>query len=204
MDICKYCGKEFSARKLSHHKGHGRSYCNVSCYLNHVTKHTLKTPIEETNAPPKKRKYTPKIPNDYGNGECVICGVKFKKSTHSHLYCSKKCQKRNGNKQREIKHKGFKNNGIVDNSITLNLLIKRDKCKCAICGGKVNMVDFKHDECGYFITGGKYPTIDHILPRAKGGTHTWDNVQLAHQICNSYKTDNLVYCGQLGQMALSI
>lgn len=34
-----------------------------------------------------------------------------------------------------------------------------------------------------------YPTIDHIVAMANGGGHTWDNVQLAHAICNSYKRD---------------
>ena len=33
------------------------------------------------------------------------------------------------------------------------------------------------------------PTIDHIIPMSKGGGHTWDNVQIAHAICNSRKRD---------------
>jgi 5-methylcytosine-specific restriction endonuclease McrA len=36
------------------------------------------------------------------------------------------------------------------------------------------------------------PTVDHIIPLAKGGTHTWDNVQLAHMHCNVAKSDTLV------------
>jgi len=36
------------------------------------------------------------------------------------------------------------------------------------------------------------PTVDHIIPLAKGGTHTWDNVQLAHWSCNSQKSDMIV------------
>lgn len=36
------------------------------------------------------------------------------------------------------------------------------------------------------------PTVDHIIPLAKGGTHTWDNVQLAHWSCNSTKSDLIV------------
>ena len=35
----------------------------------------------------------------------------------------------------------------------------------------------------------KYPTVDHIVPLSKGGTHTWNNVQLAHMACNSGKCD---------------
>jgi 5-methylcytosine-specific restriction endonuclease McrA len=32
------------------------------------------------------------------------------------------------------------------------------------------------------------PTVDHIVPIARAGTHTWDNVQLAHAHCNSLKS----------------
>lgn len=39
------------------------------------------------------------------------------------------------------------------------------------------------------VFGALYPTVDHITALANGGGHTWDNVQLAHAICNSYKRD---------------
>jgi 5-methylcytosine-specific restriction endonuclease McrA len=32
------------------------------------------------------------------------------------------------------------------------------------------------------------PTVDHIIPVSRAGTHTWDNVQLAHALCNSMKS----------------
>ena len=32
------------------------------------------------------------------------------------------------------------------------------------------------------------PTVDHIIPVSRAGTHTWDNVQLAHALCNSLKS----------------
>lgn len=32
-------------------------------------------------------------------------------------------------------------------------------------------------------------TIEHIVPLAKGGTHTWDNVAPAHYKCNMQKAD---------------
>lgn len=65
--------------------------------------------------------------------------------------------------------------------ITLPKLIKRDGLTCAICGLP----------CFY---GGDYladlyPTIDHIIPISKGGGHTWDNVQLAHRLCNINKSN---------------
>ena len=44
----------------------------------------------------------------------------------------------------------------------------------------------------YFIVGKKYPSIDHVIPLSKGGTHSWDNVKLAHFSCNSAKGASLV------------
>ena len=46
---------------------------------------------------------------------------------------------------------------------------------------------FLYKEWGSF--GPTYPTLDHIIPLAKGGTHTWNNVQCACAMCNSEKRD---------------
>jgi 5-methylcytosine-specific restriction endonuclease McrA len=36
-------------------------------------------------------------------------------------------------------------------------------------------------------------TIDHVIPRSKGGTHTWDNVVIACATCNSKKGDRFLH-----------
>jgi 5-methylcytosine-specific restriction endonuclease McrA len=64
--------------------------------------------------------------------------------------------------------------------------------------------DCRHDEGGNFITGDKYPTIDHIAPISKGGTHTWDNVGLACKRCNSLKSNNTVFDTATGQMRFAV
>ena len=80
-----------------------------------------------------------------------------------------------------------------DESITLRLLICRDKGICQICGKPVNMADIKSGHIGRH-----YPTLDHIIPLSKGGSHTWDNVQLAHMGCNAGKGDKEGYNGKAG------
>lgn len=35
-------------------------------------------------------------------------------------------------------------------------------------------------------------SIDHVIPRAKGGTHTWENVVAACRPCNVHKRDRLL------------
>lgn len=36
---------------------------------------------------------------------------------------------------------------------------------------------------------GDATTVDHVLPRARGGRHTWENVVASCQPCNSWKDD---------------
>jgi 5-methylcytosine-specific restriction endonuclease McrA len=46
---------------------------------------------------------------------------------------------------------------------------KRDGWRCGICGGKVTLEDW---------------SLDHIVPLSQGGSHTYANVTLAHNLCN--------------------
>lgn len=48
-------------------------------------------------------------------------------------------------------------------------VLRRDKHTCQYCGSKHKL------------------TLDHVIPRSKGGKHTWDNVVTACEGCNSKK-----------------
>jgi len=54
----------------------------------------------------------------------------------------------------------------------------RDEGKCQYCGTVVTM---------------KSCTIDHVMPKSKGGVHDWCNVVLACRTCNHRKGDKLVF-----------
>ena len=41
--------------------------------------------------------------------------------------------------------------------------------------------------------GATAENIDHVVPRSKGGTHTWDNVVAACRPCNMRKEDRLLH-----------
>lgn len=64
--------------------------------------------------------------------------------------------------------------------------------KCAICGQEVDPDDTWVNETGRKCFGRKYPTVDHILPIKRGGSDTFDNVQLACKQCNSRKGSKAV------------
>lgn len=45
-----------------------------------------------------------------------------------------------------------------------------------------------HHNCQY-CGSSKHLTLDHVLPRSRGGQHTWDNLVAACERCNSRKGD---------------
>lgn len=50
-------------------------------------------------------------------------------------------------------------------------IFKRDEHACAYCSGNINL------------------TVDHIVPKSKGGTNTWENLITCCFDCNSKKGD---------------
>ena len=75
-----------------------------------------------------------------------------------------------------------------DKDITLEKLYTRDRGICAICGKTCDYSDYVLKD-NIFIAGNRYPSIDHIKPLSKSGSHTWDNIQLVHKQCNSKKSN---------------
>jgi 5-methylcytosine-specific restriction endonuclease McrA len=58
--------------------------------------------------------------------------------------------------------------------IDRRVIIERDKSTCYLCGKRVEK---------------KVLQIDHVLPLAKGGPHTYDNLRVACALCNCRKSD---------------
>lgn len=67
-----------------------------------------------------------------------------------------------------INHNKFKNRTKVNNS-TRAFVYNRDNYECVICKSKDNL------------------TIDHIIPRIRGGTFVPENLQTLCIICNKIK-----------------
>lgn len=117
---------------------------------------------------------------------CPVCG----EMTTRNKYCSKKCANRVENSYKEAKRRAKLKGALVDKDITLERLYVRDKGVCLLCGGECDWNDYVIED-GTVIARDNYPSIDHIIPLAKGGKHEWKNVQLAHRKCNWEKSDTL-------------
>ena len=57
--------------------------------------------------------------------------------------------------------------------LTRAALMHRDRFRCAYCGGKAE-------------------TIDHVIPRSRGGEHSWENCVACCAPCNHRKADRLL------------
>jgi len=123
---------------------------------------------------------------------CAECGTSFKSKTASRKNCSDQCMKRyNNSTKTHARRKQILENGQVER-IPLDMLVKRDKGICHICNGQCDYKDYWKQGTTY-IAGEKHPSIDHVIPISKGGTHTWDNVKLAHKDCNTFKNNKTDY-----------
>lgn len=116
--------------------------------------------------------------------ECPVCGEMTKRPK----YCSDKCQAKALNKTHEIRRDRKIKGALVDKDITLQRLYERDHGVCYLCGEVCDWED-KEERNGIIICGNRYPSIDHVVPLARGGEHSWQNVKLAHRICNALKGD---------------
>ncbi len=118
---------------------------------------------------------------------CPVCG----ETTIRNKYCSVDCAKKADNKRRDFNRRVKLMSAMVDKDITVEGLYRRDGGICYLCGRKCNFEDYTVKD-GAFIVGDWYPSIDHVIPLAKGGLHSWDNVMLAHHRCNSEKSDKTI------------
>ena len=58
-------------------------------------------------------------------------------------------------------------------AVTRSGVLRRDRRSCAYCGARAD-------------------TIDHVVPRSRGGAHSWENCVACCARCNSRKADRLV------------
>jgi 5-methylcytosine-specific restriction endonuclease McrA len=125
---------------------------------------------------PKKEKI--KKPRTQRTFRCAQChGVVA--SSIKKRYCSKKCSSLINWRTQKHKRRAWKRDGQRGESIGLPELLKRDKYICGLCHRKIKeSLRYPHPQS---------PSLDHIVPLSKGGSHEWKNVQSSHHACNQAK-----------------
>ena len=116
---------------------------------------------------------------------CEICGKTFITYNKNKVCCSPECGRKRSNRiSSHRKDSRIAKEKRVDKNITALGLFVRDRGTCWICGGKCNPHDYSERD-GIKICGNYYPSVDHVVPVSEGGADSWDNVRLAHRICNT-------------------
>lgn len=173
--ICKGCGEEFETRYKR------KVFCCRRC----KDKNRGYVPKPRTVKP---KKVTP--PVEYETRACVICGKEFEVDKRRlDKTCSHECSKENAREKQRICHRNREKriaSVLVDRDISLETLRRRDNNVCWICGKETDPTDYKIVN-GTTVVGDSYPSIDHLLPIARGGLHQWENIRLAHKGCNQQR-----------------
>lgn len=117
---------------------------------------------------------------------CLGCGEEFNRFDQGSR-CDG-CKRATDRQQRQLRRLRKKGIGSYDYGIDYKKLFERGNGRCSIC-------EQPCDDPSVWLTWDgltwmpNAPTVDHIIALANGGTHTWENVQLACAECNSHKGD---------------
>jgi hypothetical protein len=110
---------------------------------------------------------------------CEWCGKEFETSRPNQTCCCSEHGKKVSNQRRRATLKR-----VIHSHYSRWDVFERDNFICHICGHVIDM-----DAVAPALYS---PTIDHVIPLAKGGYDTIENVKAAHFICNSKKSDSHV------------
>ncbi|NBW32055.1 MAG: hypothetical protein EBR48_05390 [bacterium] len=118
--------------------------------------------------------------------QCTGCGDTFNR--YGQGWRCDSCKEHADRQLRQIRRLRQSRNGAYDRGIDYKSLYERSQGQCSIC--QITCADpsvWRYwDGRTWMPTA---PTVDHIIPLARGGSHTWVNVQLACLACNSSKGD---------------
>ena len=174
--ICEVCGKTFTARS------NRKRFCSRDCRLkygriSYYEKHEeILKKLREEYEPKPKTKQT-----------CKQCGNSFMGHT-TESYCSDICR-RKAKQGRKAKRRAEKA-GVYYEPVDPLKVFKRDGWRCQLCGKKL-----KPKHRGTYRDDA--PELEHIIPWAQGGEHSYRNTQLACRKCNEEKGSE-----EMGQLRL--
>lgn len=112
---------------------------------------------------------------------CRECGISFvpEYGNQKRTYCSERCADRHIHRVSKATRRARMRSNVCQ-SIDPFQIFERDGWKCHLCGvGTPQRLRGTHAD--------RAPELDHILPLAAGGDHTFDNVACACRKCNQAK-----------------
>jgi len=133
--------------------------------------------------------------NNYCSNECNEQLKSIIRKKHAKIYRGK--YRRNYKRIREDKE-WAKKYGNKYEHINRSIVYRKHKYICTSCGVKCihpNKDNYNQSNAA---------TLDHIIPKSKGGSHTYDNVTLLCRSCNTIKSDKILldYKRNIGQIEI--
>lgn len=198
LNTCIVCGKTFKSKRRD------SKYCSRDCvyvWLTENKKHLFECKCcgKEFRTNDNKQMFcSVKCVNDYrredGNlFKCEHCNKEFSgRKNHQNRFCCRECFLNHIGVEKWKYKKRFcdithirraKLLGVEYEDINVKKVFQDNGYVCKLCG---EVVDISLP----------YPnkmsaSLDHIRPLSKGGTHTYNNVQLAHLGCNLFKSNKV-------------
>lgn len=181
------------------------TYCSRGCHAEHKSvRHQflahlqhiahVPVPVPKVGAPPEPRGALLWKQNIKGRViACSTCNALFSPlyGNHGRATCSDSCEEeRWRDAKRSARRLRRRRTSVGRERVVRLRVFWRDKWKCRSCGCKAPQRLMGSMERNA-------PELDHIVPLAAGGTHTWANVQLLCRSCNGRKSS-----GALGDQLL--
>jgi len=205
--FCKNCGKEYKPKQNDR-----ITFCSRDCAFAYKTAHAKPKPKKKVHkskciicgetifstrikfycssdcskeSARRKSKIIDMKKHESKICKCKICNKEFhpQYATKQRSFCSDECKHQNKKNIQYYKHSIYRirNKSASREKFTRQEIFDRDNWICKICG---NVVEEKL-RCPHPLAA----TVDHIIPLSNNGSHTKDNVQCAHFICNVNKSN---------------
>ncbi|ABD58316.1 HNH endonuclease [Mycobacterium phage Llij] len=176
-ETCGVCGRTFDAKRK------GQALCSVECQFA-----VRNRAAHEANRQSSIQRRLPVLYTGDGvvrathrtwtSGLCASCGEWFVAGVRAR-YCSKRCAERARSERRRAREAGV----TTSSRVRRREIFERDGYRCHLCG---EMTDPTQQ-----VPHPRAPTIDHVLPLSRGGSHEPANCRCACFLCNSVKSDRV-------------
>lgn len=195
------CGKTFSLypSQIKRVKS-GNIRCSKTCSPRIVQRECNRCGKLFTSGRTRNQKTcSKKCPGYYKSCKCEVCGVTFSvhKSRPSPRFCNDDCRKKWFSSAFTGNNSPHWQGGVNPNYYSAK---RRAKMREGDAISHLEVFELANWICGIckepIDKALRFPdkmaaTLEHVIPLSKGGTHTWDNVDAAHAICNFRKSNKL-------------
>lgn len=211
--VCQHCGETFRPKAKDRTR-----FCSRTCSYAHLTLHgrperrkpqaqwptceicgepastrQAKTCSEQCRTEYNRRKSRAHLDSQktFKPRPCKECGQVFTPEYGSkrRCFCSDECMQKQGRRIGKATRKARLRNAKTAEPIDPILVFKRDGWQCKLCGCKT-------PKRLRGTTDDSAPELDHVVPLALGGGHSYANTQCLCRKCNSVKGATIA--GQLG------